>query len=329
MINLQSSKMLNYADVSNFQFPYLARYLLVVFAVLVVVLSLVGNVTVLVASIKYHAIKFDKVSVILIQNIAAVDIAFVVLIIIPTIWTIPSDQNVVKEFFDNSTFGKVLCFTVAHFQFWSVTATTTMISALNISKLMCLLSPLQASVRSARAGYFIVVFAWFPYLIRFIAVLAVRDNVRYGSWNDIFRCLVAPTKFTLYLDVVLAILTTMLPAAIIAATTLWLIYFARRTFGLQKQSIIVNILISTTFILAFLPYSAFIIWKGIGFSSETKTASDLLWVASGQFHYLLTFANPIIYYFSSASFKQFVDSCCVVLYRAVHHCCAQDRVSQQ
>ena len=321
--------MLNHADESYFQFPYLARYLIVVWSVLVVVLSLVGNVTVLVASRKYHAIKFDKVSVVLIENIAAVDIVYVVLITIPTIWAVSSDQSVVKEFFDKTTFGQVLCFIVAHFQFWLGTAATLMICALNISKLTCLLAPLEASVRSTRTGYFIVVFAWFPYLIRFIAVLAFRDKVIYKSWHGSFRCLVTTTEFSLDLDVVMAILTIMLPAVIITATTVWLIYFARRTVGLQKQSIIVNILVSTTFSLAFLPFSAFMIWKGIGFSSETKTASELLWVASSAIHYLMTFANPIIYYFSSASFKQFVDSCCVVLYKGVHHCCNQDRFSQQ
>ena len=319
--------MLDYAAVSNFQFPDLARYLIVVWSVLVVVISLVGNVTVLVASLKYHAIKLDKVSVVLIENIAAVDIVYVVLITIPTIWSISSDQSVVKEFFDKTTFGKMLCFTVAHLQFWLVTAATTMICALNVCRLMCLLYPLEAFVLPTRVGYLIAVFAWVPYLVRFVGVLAVHDNARYGSWHDSFRCLVAPTGFTLYSDIVIAALTTMLPAVIITATAVWLIYFAHRTVGLQKQSIIVNILMSTVFTLAFLPYSAFIIWKGIGINPETKTASDLLWVAAMSAMQLLTFANPIIYLYSSASFKRFVGSCCVALYNTIHHSSTHRRIN--
>ena len=312
--------MINQVREPNSQFPYEAKFFIIVWSVLTVVVSLCGNIPVLVASLKYHAIKFDQVSVIIIENIAALDILFSMSIVVPRIWSVSSEQEAVRYFYDETAFGKVMCIYEAHFQFWIATALTIMICALSVSKLTCCLYPLEAVTRTRKTGCYIIIFAWVPYLIRFIAILSVEDKikVRYGFWNDAFTCLVAPTTFTSKVDISVAVLTTILPAVIITVSTIWLIQFARRMRRLQRQSIVVNILISITFIVSFLPYAAFIIWKGIGFEPENKYETDMLWVASMLAHYSLSFTNPFIYYFSSSSFKQFVDSGCVKFYIAVN-----------
>ena len=50
------------------------RYLLVLWTGATSLTNLLGNTLVLIATIKYHAIRLDKVSVVLIKNLAAADL---------------------------------------------------------------------------------------------------------------------------------------------------------------------------------------------------------------------------------------------------------------
>ena len=313
----------------HLQFPYQARFVIVIWLVLSVVVTLAGNIAVLIATLKYNAIKFERILVILITNIAAVDIIHVVTITIPTIWSVCSDQDMVKEFFETTIFGKITCFYVAHFQFWLTEASTIMICALSVTKLFCLRYPLNVSVRSARYGYIIVVFSWVPYLPRLAAVLAEKSQLRYGSWRDAFKCLIDGNKLTRDVDLICGLLSIIFPAFMTSISTVWLMQFAWRKVGLQKQIIIAYISISIIFILTFLPYGAFIIWDSIGLTPQTKDASDFLWLTAASFRELMSFSNPIIYYFSCAGFKNFVNSCCVSFYIAIHRCCSFTFCSRQ
>ena len=66
----------------------ITRGLLIAYNILVIVLSLFGNVIVLYGSLKHDAIRMDKVSLLLIQNLAVSDIITTLIFYFPTLLTL-------------------------------------------------------------------------------------------------------------------------------------------------------------------------------------------------------------------------------------------------
>ena len=296
-------------------FPTYGVYILLVWSVLTIVWSLVGNTGVLIASLKYHAIKFDKTSVVLIENIAAVDIANILLVVIPyTINLSNSNQAAVKEFYEESTTGRVLCLLMAQLQFWLVTASILMTCALSFCKLSCLACPLRVTIRSARAGYCLAVLSYLPYTARIITTTINGDKAQYNGWIDSFTCLIKVSESTSWVDLVLACLLIAVPGVFLIGSTMGLIYFTKKTIGIQRQIVVVNISISSIVFVTFLPYIVFMVWLKVGIP---ELAYAILWQIVFTAHFIMLFVNPIIYYRSSSSFKGFVNNMCLSFYRAI------------
>ena len=211
-----------------YEFPEYGLYLLVAWSVLTIVISLVGNVTVLVASMKYKAIKINKVSVIIIQSISISNMANVLFVAFPTTWAICTEPAIVKHFFEKQLFGKIVCLLVSHLQYWLVSGSTVMICALNVCKLECMLSPLRANIRSANTGYYIVIFSYAPYLVRFVETLSITgDKTEYIGWRHAFTCSVVSSKLTTWFNLFIQFLTTFIPGVLLVVTTLWILYLAQ------------------------------------------------------------------------------------------------------
>jgi hypothetical protein len=271
------------------------RYFLVAWSILTLTFSLAGNITVLIATMKYKAIKFDKVSVILIENIATADLGDTIFVILPTTWAILADQSNVAHFFSHNKFGELLCYGVAHLQYLFPLASSVMICALNVSKLSCLIFPLRARNRSSTMGYLIAAAAWGAYLIRFAVSLWDHDKVIYGHWEKGFRCGTDELESTSqWVDVVMGLLTVGLPGVLLILTLSLLLCHVHRLVGLQRQAVLVNILISTTFILSFAPYVARMLWIAAGVSTNSHPASCHLWLTAIFINYVLCFSNPVI-----------------------------------
>ncbi|KAL5248748.1 hypothetical protein ACHWQZ_G017811 [Mnemiopsis leidyi] len=286
-------------------------------SILTILLSIPGNAVVLIASLKHKAIKFDKVSVILIENIALSDLCDVLFVVLPTTIAILTEQSAIEKFFRENKFGQVVCYSVAHFQYLFPLASSVMICALNISKLLCLVSPLQSHTRPPTMGRLIAVAAWSAYLVRYLATLIIHDKAIYGYWEKGFRCHENDDTGSLILvDTVMGMLTVGLPGLILMITLSFLLYNVHKVAGLQKQAVLVNILISCAFSISFAPYIIREIWvaRGVSPNSQAHVVCTWLWLAAIFLNYISCFANPIILYLSSASFKSFIDEkCCRVM----------------
>ena len=75
------------------------RYLFIIWTIITLIMCVSGNILVLVASIRYNAIKLDKVSVVLIKNLAIADVIYAVTKMIPTIANITWKRMVLGEIF--------------------------------------------------------------------------------------------------------------------------------------------------------------------------------------------------------------------------------------
>lgn len=134
----------------------LQRYALIAWTILCVTFAVLGNTLVLLAALRYKAIKLDRVSVILISHLAAADLCYTVVGILPTIPTLLLQRWV---------FGPVLCSVQYYTIYVFLLADVILVCSLNVSKLTCLLCPFSARVRSHRAGRVIALGIWTALLV--------------------------------------------------------------------------------------------------------------------------------------------------------------------
>ncbi|KAL5250966.1 hypothetical protein ACHWQZ_G016633 [Mnemiopsis leidyi] len=290
------------ADVS----PW-TKNLLASWSIFSIILSLLGNTTVLVSSVCYKAIKLDKVSVVLIENIAVADLGETLFVILPTTWSLLTDQRTVFSFFTHDSLGKVLCYAVAHLQFLFPLASLFMICALNINKLVCLTSPLRSHVRSELPAYFVAFLAWSAYGLRILAVKMANEKVVYGHWEKGFRCGVDITKKVFWPDVVLMVLFGGVPTVVLSFCIVFMICIVSRVVKVKREAMVLNILVSLAFAVSVGPSVVRVVWLGVGVSTDLLPTCFKLWVVGVFTNYIMSFANPIIYYFSCRSFQNFID----------------------
>ena len=155
------------------------RICISVWSLLTILLGLPGNIFVLHASIRHEAIKFGKVPVIFIQNIAFADVCNILVVCVATAWTPLVSYTTAAHFYNDSTPGKVLCFALYHVSYWCPLAAITMICSLNVCKLLCLLYPLRGVERMERWGYLVVGFSWALYLPRLVVFFLDGVNLSY------------------------------------------------------------------------------------------------------------------------------------------------------
>ena len=121
----------------------------------------------------------------------------------------------------------------------------------------------------------------------------------------------SPLKNTwIMLDNLTTILFVLLPFFVIIISTLWLYFFLRRVRVIQKQSIMLILSVGITYLLSFIPYLLYVILaNALKLTSAQKYRSNVvgqLYAGALYVNYLNTTCNPILYYFTSASFNRYV-----------------------
>jgi hypothetical protein len=127
------------------------RFMMATWSIFTALACIGGNVVVLIGSLKYKAVKLDKITVVLIENLATADTCYAAFYIAPRFVNLIADGNVLGDTIGSSTLR--LGYTAA-------AASILLITSLNISKLTCLLDPLGALSRSAQKGRLIAITIW-------------------------------------------------------------------------------------------------------------------------------------------------------------------------
>ena len=281
---------------SNLESSPVERYLLIAWSILALALILPGNILVLVSSLKYRALKLDKITVVLIENIAVADLLSAVGYVLPNLGAIISEKWI---------FGNVFCFVHKKISNVSIAVANFMIVALSISKLTVLLFPLRARTRASKTGYIIATSIW---------GLVVAENILMEAhlfdWDQIeigdsyllvwFECRRYPNH---WLVLVAYCLATIVPVLLVFMTTTWLLMYVKKVRGLQRQSVITLVCVSMVFCVSYVPSGVFYIVRGM----NLKLESLIYFYRFMKFViYLNIAANPIIYYFTVKSFNSFV-----------------------
>ena len=264
------------------------KVILVVWTTLCGLVSLVGNTTVLISSLKYNAITLDRVSVCLINNLALSDLLTVLITILPTLPGIFTQRWV---------FGDVMCTVIAYLEFYVGATSTYLLCGFTVSKLTSLLFPLDARLRSGRTGRIIAAIIWLTVAILATAQLKAEVLASYDS--KVYRChnvSAWPKKFRL----VVAILVIYIPVAVVGLSSLGLILFMKRVRGNSRQAIVSLLSISSIYAVSVLPF-------GITIVLEAYDCDPGNLVRFAHFiAYLNWAANPVVYLFTVRSFRAFI-----------------------
>ena len=260
---------------------------MIVWSILVTLLSLSGNSTVLISSIKYNAIKLDKISVVLIRNIAVADLGSTLFVVIPTIGSVAADRWI---------YGTTLCFLLSYMVWVFSIANNLLIATLNCSKLLCLLFPFRARVRTQSAGRKISLVIWSITIIYLLLNVILRRPCAYETFID--RCNIqSTTPFWARFDFASSLIFATIPLLVILISTIWLLFFVKSRGRLCSGNLALVLSVSIVYLISLGP---FIVYQ-IG-----RLAAPGFYAFSIYVYYVSTVSNPLLYYLSSSSFKEFV-----------------------
>ena len=214
-------------------------------------INIPGNILILVSSLKYKAIKLDKITIIFIQNIAICDLGTAVFGL---------STHFSSVIFGRWIYGSILCQIRPTLIVPTFTgAAILFVAAMNVSKLTSLLDPFGARIRTNRTGYFTSILVWSvaPILNVLVNIISFVQTGSYGNYSgtynsEIFTCFndfdnnIYNTKMVVFVFI---------PITTIIVTTIWLLRFLDRERGLNRQTVTTLIAISTIFFISIIPFA--------------------------------------------------------------------------
>ncbi|KAL5267389.1 hypothetical protein ACHWQZ_G004434 [Mnemiopsis leidyi] len=271
-----------------------ARVILAIWSLTVMTFCVFGNLFVLLSSLRKKSIKLDRVSVTIIRNIALVDIGFSVSI----------GLTLVSIIHNSWPFGHLICVISNYWSLYFGISEICLICSLNLSKLIILLNPLRAKSRKKIMGVFISSAMWIIPLFNVIPNIFLGRLVEFRL--SFFRCEgYFEGQFFELMPLLSVVLFMLVPMMLVAVGIVWLLLYVRKVCGLHRQGIVTILGISTCYFLSFLPWGLFYILRGpLNLGSNIYVA-----VYYYRFATFATFtnfaANPIIYYVSLKSFREY------------------------
>ena len=246
----------NYSNFTQFGIKNnVERYVYIGWNIFVVICSLLGDTTILVASIKYKAFRLNKIVVVLIEHVAACDLLQAVANLLPA--TISAIRNSGGS---SSSLNSVKFFITYYLN----TASPAFITALTLGKLLLLKNPLSAArwskeqVHKVCAGIGLV-----SLYVPLLHLLVDKDDVTFDF--RLYSCTYLYTKsIWKILMPVLALLALFAPNVIIMTSTALILKeakkFVRRTHEkLRWQGITTVVFTATVYTLSILPITVYFV----------------------------------------------------------------------
>ena len=270
---------------------------------LIASIAIFWNGVVLISSTKYHAIRLDKVSIILIRNLAISDLGYGISMVFYIV-NIATGENF---------FGKVPCYVITMCSFSFLASSGSFLATLNSNKLISLLFPLQSTTRSYKRGYIISIVIWVSvsicHLIYLLVTLIPMDfKIEYNHFT--YKCAISKepkNSYRVIFGAVLNIVFTLTPTLTIVVTTLWMIKYVMKVRGILKQGVVTLLVVSMVFCLSILPAVVYFILR----QALSDQAKDSQWFTHLYRVVLLSIhtnsaASPLCYLITIKSFGAFV-----------------------
>ena len=280
------------------------RYTWAGYYLFVIASSVIGDTTILIASIKYKAFKLHRVIVVIIQHIAFCDLMVSVTYVLPNMVSVISDKWVPGNF----------CYLLYYARYYSNMTSVFLICAMTTSKLLLLKYPFRFEITSSKKAHLICVACWLAAFILPVIFLLVNNDVSF-SYRGYLCDYVFSSEIWHYLRPFLAVLFLFIPTCLVVSTTLCLLIEARKTVSrsresLKWQGIVTTVLTATVFCLSLLPYFAYYVGESI--VSVDETSKSLFYTTFYRVAISLTSLNTIsnfyIYCLTVSSFRAFIRS---------------------
>ena len=273
---------------------------LAIYTTLATILGLIGNTIVLYSSIRYDAIQMDKVSLLLVQNLAAADILYIVTNMVPASISYIAGKYVL---------GKAYCFWTAQTPFIPAGVNTLTVLAITAYRLRTLLSPLNAL--SKGTAKVCVALIWLIASIPTIMALSYKAESKFSPksakcFTTMYTIEAASVPFRTVWGAIL-----IFPLVSIFIINILLFIIASRqgkkhSFSSQsnnRRALVTVCALSGVFIVSLIPNLIMMVWKGIDpnapFAVEQVGMSTVM---------LNAFCNPILYTVTNRRFGKFVWS---------------------
>ena len=269
---------------------------LATFCGMVVITGLLGNSMVLYSSIRYNAVLLDRISVMLVRNLALADILYCLCTVFPL---------TVSYFSGHYILGDVYCFIMAHLSFIPGTLNNLTVLAITSHRLRVICSPLRGI--SLNAAYCLVAGIW---------VLSTGGTVISLAYHSqaVFVPSAARCLSTVYTNPAAAstfgaifILFVVLPMVLIIIFNLIMLYLAYKASKNHSQGsrsfkgLATVFVLSGLFALSMTPFTIFTFMK----TNKIKVPQSLDLMAF-HFIFLNVFGNPVLYTFTNRRFGKYV-----------------------
>jgi hypothetical protein len=282
------------------------RYIWAGYYLFVIVSSLIGDTTILIASIKYKAFKLDKIIIVIIQHIAVSDLMVTVSTAIPTFVSVTIDRFVLRNF---------LCYSTTYLKYYLYVTSLLLICNMTTCKALILKYPFRSKTATLKKAHLSCVVCWSIAISLPVTFLLVDKDDIFFSYRH-YVC-----DYGFLLDIwqfqrpTLALVFIFIPSCHVIATTTDLLFLARQVARrgretLRLQGIMTTALVALVYCLSALPYGVYRIGESfldkddesnkIFFTTFCKIAHYFLW--------LNTISNFYIYSLTVQSFRDFLWS---------------------
>ncbi|KAL5259056.1 hypothetical protein ACHWQZ_G009509 [Mnemiopsis leidyi] len=265
------------------------------------ILGLVGNIFVLFSTTSHRAIKLDKLSVWIIQNLAVSDIGNTVLILVP----------VITSFYANKTWilGDTFCEIMFLYKYIFTVANVILINALSLNKMMRCLFPLRILNSSRGQRVAVSVFTmvgslilpvWSYYGVYVGHFLVVEFSPSQSMCWSVFA--EDAENWQESVGYVLAGMLNGMPCLVLCVVNSFLVGYAlkKSNTSVNKMNIVIVVMVTVSFLLPMLPYYVYYMVAGGTWDSYPGTVRFVTFIM-----FISLWANPPIYILTNRSFRIF------------------------
>ena len=279
------------------------RCVLIIWTLIVVVSSLVGDTLILVATIKYKEIKLHRLVVAVMQHMAVCDILLTVFKVLPCTLSLVADRWLL---------GDALCYVNENIS-WVCGGTTLFLTCTFSSlKLMTVKYPLRAGTLSSRVGHKVCAAMWSLYLFLYAPTLVVKVyqndtlNFSYVTYDCRYNLRSFSTLHDWY-GIIAMSFVYLIIYTILIVTSVLLLNVARRSAArqgnrLQWGGVLTVLLTVAVLVISQLPVAVVIVLDKILGVKQSATT----WQAVQFTQYINIMANFFIYSLTVKSFRQFI-----------------------
>lgn len=271
--------------------------LMIVWSISIFITSLIGNTVVLLATLRYNAIKLDEISVVLIRNIAVADLG-VAIYVVSTLPGIITRKYPYSDFF--CAFSKTWLYSC-------LMTEVVLVAALSISKLLWILKPLQALSRSKKNGRIIASLIWLV-MICFAAATTISRESANDNWtffeSSLYQCSrqnLNKSSGILFKSIVMSF--NAVPQVVITVATVWLLALVSKAGKIHRRGLVTILLVCALFFISHAPYGCLYQIMKLFVKADWMS---VFYRWSYYIVYLNYAANPFLYYASIDSFQRFV-----------------------